>query len=142
MKFLHILLTCLFVAVLYCDDTFEYNEGIIITDDSNFEIARQTYKRLLVNFDGGCKWCRNFRPSYLAACKQGTDEGYEVKFAQLDLKSNPKTQTKYNVTGHPKQWLFVLNDRRSPYKYPGSKNKDKLLAWLKQKIEDVKARGY
>jgi len=121
---------------------FSINQGIIITTDVNLDLARRAWNRLLVNFDAGCKWCLNFRPYYLAAYKEAKTQKYAATFAQLDLKKNPNTKAKYKIVNHPTQLLFVRFDPKSPYKYSGTKNKTKLLAWLKQKLAEVKKRGY
>jgi len=141
MKLSILLVLSIIFSVSYCY-TFRTSQGIVVTNDTNLDIAKRSWRRLLVNFDGGCKWCLQFRPYYVDAYKEAKAQAYDVRFAQLDLKTNPKSKAQYNITGHPWQLLFVRNDPKSPYKFTGTKNKTKLLAWLKQKLADAKAKGY
>ena len=143
MKFSILLLFSVLFAISSCQTTHKFytNQGIIITNDENLDLARRAWNHLLVNFDAGCKWCLNFRPFYLAAYKEAKAQKYDATFAQLDLKKNPLTKAKYNIVNHPTQLFFVRFDSKSPYKYSGTKNKTKLLAWLKAKIAEVKKRG-
>ena len=135
-----LLISGLFV-VSYCA-TFNTNQGIVITTDASLDLAKRAWRHLLVNFDAGCPWCRNFRPFYLAAYKQAKVSKYDATFAQLDLKTNLQTKTKYLIAHHPTQLLFVRFDPGSPYEYKGTKNMTGLLAWLKQKLAEVKKKGY
>jgi len=141
MKISHILVFSALFALSYCM-TFNTNQGIIITNDATLDSAKRAWKHLLVNFDAGCRWCLAFRPFYLGAYKQAKANKYDATFAQLDLKKNPLSKAKYKVEHHPTQLFFVRFDPKSPYQYKGTKNKDGLLTWLRQRIAAAKAKGY
>jgi len=143
MKFSILLLLSVIFSVSYCY-TYKTNQGIIILNDTNLDIAKRSWNHLLVNFDGGCKWCIQFRAYYLDAYKEAKalPQTYTSRFCQMDLKTNPQSKALYKIEHHPTQLLFVRFDPKSPYKYTGTKNKTKLLAWLKQKLADVRKAGY
>ena len=141
MKISPLVLFSIFFVVSYCYD-YDTNEGIIILNDTNFDIALDYYDHLLVNFDRGCKWCRIFRPYYLGAYNESLIENMNVTYAQLDLNTNLLIKERYEIEHHPTQLLFVKSDPYSPYRFTRTKNKDKLLAWLRETLAYIEEKGY
>ena len=140
-----LLLLCASLAVLLSfADARVYStiNGSLLLNDTSLDYAKTDWKYLLVNFDKACKWCLIFRPYYKQARLDLKAENAGVAFGWLNLKTNPQSQAKYNITNHPTQLLFVKGYSKSPLKYTGTKNTNGLKTWVKAKLAQVKALGY
>ena len=116
--------------------------GSVLLNDTNFDQAKLDFRHLLVDFDYGCHWCLNFRPYYNEARKAAAEAGLNVTFAWMNIKKNPLTKAKYNITHHPTQMLFIRKYAKSPLTYGGTKNTKNLLAWLNVQLPAIQKLGY
>ncbi len=132
------------LALSYVDAKNTYNllNGSVIITDANINQARLDFGHLLVNFDAGCRWCLQFRTFYNMARKSAAAAGLKVTFGWMDLKKNPLTKAKYNITRHPTQMLFIRKYPKSPLTYGGVKNAKDLLAWLNVQLPAIQRLGY
>ena len=117
--------------------------GILILNDTNIDKARGDYKHLLVNFySKWCTtWCVLFHPYYITAHDIARTKGLNVQFAQMEWNDNKKTVTKYNVTTHPVQLLFVAG-KATPIEYKGAKGYTALINWLTPQLQTLAQQGY
>lgn len=122
--------------------TYPLINGSVIVNDTILNTAVMDFKYLLVNFDAACKWCKIFRPFYQQARVQATAAQYGVRFAWMDLKTNPVSKAKYNITRHPTQMLFVRGYKHGPVTYYGVKNTKGLVAWLDSYMKAFKKAGF
>ena len=119
------------------------DSGILILNDSNIDQAKYDFKHLIVNwFSKWCTtWCVLFHPYYIKAHDIARQKGLNVQFAQMEWNDNKKTITKYGVTTHPVQILFV-HGKANPIEYKGSKGYTPLIDWLTSQLNTLAKQGY
>ncbi len=117
--------------------------GILILNDSNIDAARGDYKHLVVNwYSKWCEtWCVLFHPYYISAHDIARSKGLNVQFAQMEWNDNKKTVTKFNVTTHPTQLLFVAG-KATPIEYKGAKGTTAFVNWLTTQLANLAKQGY
>jgi len=112
--------------------------GILVLNDSNIDNAIGDYKHLLINFySKWCEtWCVLFHPYYISAHDTARKQGLNVQFAQVEWNDNKNSVTKYNITTHPTQVLFIAG-RPMPVQYTGPEGSTGLLKWLTAQLANA-----
>jgi len=118
------------------------DSGVLILNDANIDQAIYDFKHLIVNwYSKWCTtWCVLFHPYYIQAHDIALKNGLSVQFAQMEWNDNKKTVTKYNVTTHPTQMLFV-HGKTAPIEYKGAKGTTALITWLTNQLQTLAKQG-
>ncbi|VDL78440.1 unnamed protein product [Nippostrongylus brasiliensis] len=128
------------------EEEFEKEDGVYITNASNFDKFLEVHPTTLVMFYAKrCGHCKNLAPEYRKAATKLYRKGSPIKLAKVDATQEPKLAEQYGVAGYPTLYL-MRRGRRSEYK--GPRKAEGIVEYMEQeaqpaakKLADVTAVG-
>jgi protein disulfide-isomerase A1 len=132
------LLFCLVCELVSGGEFYEDNDGVLLLDNTNFDLAVEAHELLLVKFYAPwCGHCKKFAPVFadiatkLRAVQSAAlpQSQAQVRLGKLDGTESVSIAERFEVKGYPKLKLF-RNGRPEPYN--GKRTADDVLGYLQK----------
>lgn len=105
-------------------------KDVVVLEEKNFTAFVKSNPYIMVEFYAPwCGHCQALAPEYAAAATELKDEG--VVLAKVDAQEENNLAQSYDVQGFPTVLFFIDGE---PKPYPGQRNKDAIVAWIKKKV--------
>ena len=107
--------------------------NIIYLDDSNYtkELNKSDLTYLLF-YSSTSNSCIEFMPIFIETANYCKEKQLNILFARIEMDPNPKSSDEYEVYYYP-TIILIIKGRR--YTFEGKKTKDRLLLFMKKKLE-------
>jgi len=127
-----VFLVLLLVATAFAGE-FEYDEGVLVLKDTDFDQALQEFDFLLIEFYAPwCGHCKKLAPEYVQAASELAQSNPNVKLAKVDCTVEKDVCAKFEIKGFPTIKFFIKGSS-TPILYEAGRTAPEIVQWLKKK---------
>mmetsp|Transcript_22583 Transcript_22583/g.41592 ORF Transcript_22583/g.41592 Transcript_22583/m.41592 type:complete len:236 (+) Transcript_22583:62-769(+) len=111
--------------------TADYENGVLVLDESSFEAALKKFPVLMVEFYAPwCGHCKALQPTYDRAAKAVKKDNPNARLCKIDAtsESGQKVAERYSVEGYPT--LITFKDGEMFENYQGLREKDAIVGYV------------
>jgi protein disulfide-isomerase A1 len=125
------LFTLFALGAVQCVFAADYDEGVLVLTDSNFEEEMAKFEHLLVEFYAPwCGHCKKLAPEYSAAAEVLAKNEPPLTLAKVDATEEKKLAEKFGIQGFPTLFWFNNGEKQE---YTGGRTKDSIVNWVLKK---------
>lgn len=111
---------------------FGEEDGVLVLNENNFQLALQTYPLLMVEFYAPwCKHCQKLAPDYAVAAQALKEKGIPARLAKVDSIKNKDLARREGVKGYPLIKWYRGGIDTDFYKH--GREKETLVEWVERK---------
>lgn len=121
------------LSFVICAGQFTENEGILELTQSDFDLAKDQFENLLVEFYAPwCGHCRSIAPEYQKAAEMMKEQGLNVKLAKVNGDEQPSLRDQYNITGYP-SFKFFFTSKGKILDYKDGRHAGDFVGYIRKK---------